>query len=139
MIGDDRPDGAMETSYERQVREAKAALDAMPDPDPASSRQVIIALKQEIREKKRGRGLEAVWKAFVALGHDITFGTFRDYIYSGKRSRAAHVASEAERDKRRKRSRRSGEPTPAPAEIVVPLDATESTASGKPVRARPMR
>lgn len=120
-----------ETDFDRRVREAREALDAMAAPAPASSRQVIVATRDEIRRKAKTHGIEAVWKAYVALGHAVTLGTFRDYVYNGRVSREARGAEAETQRKRSARARKT------PSDFALADDATESTAGGRPVRARP--
>ena len=135
MDGIDGRDGDVdpgESEFDQRVREVREALAAMPAPAPASSRQVIIATRDDIKAKARTHGIEAVWKTYAALGHAVTLGTFRDYVYNGEKSRRAKGA---EAETQRKRSARIRKATTAP--FSLPDDATESTANGRPVRARP--
>lgn len=117
------------STFEQRVREAEAALDGLPTPDPPSSRQVIIACRRKILEKVQSHGWRAVHASFVALDHPVTLETFKDYVYKGKTSKAGRTA---ERERRKI-------PKVVPTEqttVVMAPEATQATAGGRAVVAR---
>ncbi len=118
-----------ETTFERRVREAEAALDSLPVPDPPSSRQIIIAARRKILEKVKSHGWRAVHATFVEIGHDITIETFKDYVYKGGLSKPGRTA---ERE-RTKRKAQKADHSLEQSTIVLAPEATQATAGGKPV------
>ena len=125
------------SDFERRVAEARAALEAMPEPAPTTSRQVIITTREDIKRKaaEHGHGgLEKVWQVYVSIGHNLKLSTFRDYVYNGETSREAKGAEAA------RKTRRSRKVTVVTEEAIADTAiVTESTAGGGPVRARKMR
>ena len=92
MDGIDGRDGDVdpgESEFDQRVREVREALAAMPAPAPASSRQVIIATRDDIKAKARTHGIEAVWKTYAARGDKAGHWSASDLLTRAEESPAS--------------------------------------------------
>lgn len=117
------------STFEERLREAEAALDGLPVPDPPSSRQVIIACRRKILERVKTHGWRTVHASFVAIGHKVTLETFKDYVYKGAVSKPARTA---DRERTRRKAQKATPTFDKPAVVLAP-EATQATAGGRAV------
>lgn len=80
-------------------------------------------------ERVKSHGWKTVHEGFVALGHQVTLESFKDYVYKGELSKPARTA---ERERTKRKAQKVDQTSGQPAVVLAP-EATQATAGGKAV------
>ena len=80
-------------------------------------------------ERVKSHGWKTVHDGFVALGHQVTLESFKDYVYKGDLSKPGRTA---ERERTRRKAQRVDQAAGQSAVVLAP-QATQATAGGKAV------